>query len=332
MHIGIIGAGMAGLICARTLLARGDAVTLYEKGRDPGGRMGTRRNELGGFDHGAQYFTVATELFKKEAAAWKSAGRVANWEPRLVSLKRGEAHAAGRNDMRERLVGVPGMGSLAEYLAHGLDLRTEQAVQRIESYGRQWLLSVQSDTTPIAATAGPFDAVVLALPADQAVPLLDAAPTFAAQADQARLAPCWALILGFQDTLGLDYDGAWVQESRLAWIAQDASKPQRRPGEHWVAHASTEWSAEHLEDDPARARDKLLKAFHEATDTHVQPVHASVHRWRYAQAVKPVPGNCLWDPELRIGVCGDWFTAGLEGGGRLENAYLSGLALGTAIA
>ena len=134
-------------------------------------------------------------------------------------------------------------------------------------------------------------------------------------------------MLGFQDSLGLQYDGAWINGKRLAWIAQDASKPQRRAGEHWIGQASVEWSIEHLEEDPERAKEKLLKAFHEATGSHVQPIYAAVHRWRYSQAIRPLDADCLWDADLHLGACGDWFAAGLEGKGRVENAYLSGLAL-----
>jgi renalase len=44
-----------------------------------------------------------------------------------------------------------------------------------------------------------------------------------------------------------------------------------------------------------------------------------------------LPGDCLWDAKLRIGVCGDWFAAGLDGSGRVENAYLSGFSLADAV-
>lgn len=47
----------------------------------------------------------------------------------------------------------------------------------------------------------------------------------------------------------------------------------RRPGEHWIGHASSAWSQEHLADDPERVKEKLLKAFHESTGVHVQPVY-----------------------------------------------------------
>lgn len=327
MHIAIIGAGLAGLTCANHLRERGHSVTVYEKNADVGGRMGTRQTELGGFDHGAQYFTASSERFKKEVTAWRKAGWAAPWTGKLVNLDKGASKPAGRSNANQRMVAVPGMAALGQHLAHGIDVRTEQSVRRIERHGEQWLLSVQCDTVPVDASAGPFDAVILAVPADLAVPLLQPVSALSEQVGQEHLAPCWALILGFQQPLGLSYDGAWVQGSRLKWIARDTSKPERRPGEHWIGHASPEWSTEHLADDPERVKEKLLKAFHEATGSQVQPVYADVHRWRYAQATSTLPGDCLWDQGARIGVCGDWFAAGLDGSGRVENAFLSGLAL-----
>jgi len=43
MKIAIIGAGMSGLACADALLEVGHEVSLFDKGRGPGGRMSTRR-------------------------------------------------------------------------------------------------------------------------------------------------------------------------------------------------------------------------------------------------------------------------------------------------
>lgn len=337
MNIAIIGAGLAGLTCAGRLQSRGHVVTVYEKSRGVSGRMSTRLSELGGFDHGAQYFTVTSDAFKREAKSWRQNGWIAPWAPRLVTLAHGKALKATKPGKdhpvrKERFVAVPGMHSLGKQLAATLDVRREQLATRIEPHGKQWLVKVRCETVPIDATAGPFDAVVIAVPADQAVPLLAIAPAMAEQADAARLAPCWTMMLAFEQPLDLPYDGAWVQESRLGWIARDTSKPQRRPGEHWIANATQAWSTEHLEDEPERAKEKLLRAFHEATGSEVQPVHAAVHRWRFAQATRPLNGDCMWDAERRIGACGDWFSAGLSGAGRIENAWLSGAAAADRIA
>jgi predicted NAD/FAD-dependent oxidoreductase len=223
------------------------------------------------------------------------------------------------------------MSGLASHLAEGIDVRTEQVVRRLVRHGEQWLLSVRADTVPIDATAGPFDAVIVATTPDHASLLLRDMPLFAQAAEKARLLPCWALMLAFQESLELGYDGAWVQSSRLAWICRDSSKPQRRPGEHWVAHAPAAWSIEHFDDDPERVKEKMIKAFLDATGTHVHPVYAHAHRWACAQAAIPAETDCLWDEALRVGVCGDWFAAGLDGSGRVENAFLSGKALGSSI-
>ncbi len=61
--IAVIGAGIAGLACARTLAQAGHRVAVFEKSWRPGGRMATRASPFGGFDHGAQYFTVRDARF-----------------------------------------------------------------------------------------------------------------------------------------------------------------------------------------------------------------------------------------------------------------------------
>jgi renalase len=51
----IVGAGMAGLACARRLADTGHAPVVLDKGRGIGGRVATRRVGDLQFDHGAQY-------------------------------------------------------------------------------------------------------------------------------------------------------------------------------------------------------------------------------------------------------------------------------------
>ena len=46
------------------------------------------------------------------------------------------------------------------------------------------------------------------------------------------------------------------------------------------------------------------------------------HRWGYALATGK-PAGPLYDPELRLGICGDWCA-----GGRVEGAIVSGIEIG----
>lgn len=330
MQVAIIGAGLAGLTAARQCQAQGHHVTVYEKSRGVSGRMSTRQTELGGFDHGAQYFTASSDRFKKEVADWRKLEWVVPWESKLVNLDHGKTSPAGKST--QRYVPVPGMSALGKQLAHGLDVRLEQQVVALEAHGEQWILSVKTDDIPVAASAGPFDAVILAIPPEQATVLLKEHASFSKKVASVHLQPCWVLMLGFQHPLNLDYDGAWVANSRLGWIARDTSKPDHRAGERWVCHATAAWSVEHLEDDHERAKEKLSKAFHEATGSPIQAIHAVTHRWLYSQASAPLTESFLWDEKAKIGVCGDWFAAGLDGAGRVENAFLSGLEMAKVLA
>ena len=61
-HVGIVGAGMAGLACATELVRAGFQVSLFDKSKGVGGRMSHRYYEKWGADHGAQYFMLVFQL------------------------------------------------------------------------------------------------------------------------------------------------------------------------------------------------------------------------------------------------------------------------------
>ncbi len=59
----IVGAGLSGLVAARTLQDSGTRVTVLEAEDKVGGRMRTDRVGGGVFDHGAQFFTARGDRF-----------------------------------------------------------------------------------------------------------------------------------------------------------------------------------------------------------------------------------------------------------------------------
>ena len=67
-HFAIIGAGMAGIACARTLVKAGHQVTVFEKAEQVGGRTATCDTPHGNFDSGTQYFTVRDDRFAQALA------------------------------------------------------------------------------------------------------------------------------------------------------------------------------------------------------------------------------------------------------------------------
>jgi len=315
-RVAVIGAGVAGLAAARVLSDRGLTVEIFDKGRGPGGRLATRRVDGFAFDHGAQYFTAKDVRLDPYMKLWRDQILVATWRGRFGVLESGQF--IEQPPSHPRWVAIPGMSGLARQLASDLDVNLSVRIKEAKREGSSWRL-----TDDGGGHRGLFDWLVVAVPPDQAIPLLQDAPDLAARAAAAVMEPCWAAMLGFDAPLDLPFDGAAVAGSALAWIARNDTKPGRKPGEALVLHANPTWSRAHLELTPDEVLPLMLEALTEALGASPGvPIYASAHRWRYAQVANPCPGGPRFDADIGAGICGDW-TAGP----RIEAAWISGLTL-----
>ena len=308
MRIAIVGAGMAGMSCGQRLSRLGHEVRLFDKGRGPGGRMATRRMEDGGttlhFDHGAQYFTAREPRFVDQVAHWEATGVAARW-------------AAAGDDA---WVGTPAMNAPLKAMAGELGVQFGTRIEQLVRDGDGWQLDGEG------APDARFDAVLVAVPAEQAGPLLQPhAPAMATLADQTASDPCWTLMAGFEAPLALVQD-TLRQRGPIGWAARNNAKPGRANEECWVIQASPEWSCAHLEDNAETVAAALLAELAEANGGPLpRQLGATAHRWRFAKS-GTAGEEALWDAEKRIGVCGDWLI-----GPRVEAAYMSGLLLAEAV-
>lgn len=338
LNVAVVGAGIAGITCARTLAQAGHAVTVFEKSRGFGGRMATRSTEFGSFDHGVQYFTVRDARFRQ--AIDVTAAPVRAWSANAVRVldSHGRVVESALPHRESHWVATPGMNAMVHHWAapldrmHRIHLNTQVTrMTRDALDARRWQLRTEASDGGVHVYGG-FDAVLLATPHVQADALLLASNLGTSLREAmapVRVAPCWTLMIAYAQALqpgmshlGPQWNAALSTHHRIAWLARESSKPGREPIERWTVQAGAEWSQEHLEDDVARVQAKLLRAFAEITAIHAEPHHAQVHRWRYAKTTTPLGKSHLWDARERIGVCGDWCL-----GHRVENAFVSGLEL-----
>lgn len=341
-RIAVIGAGIAGIACARTLMQAGHAVTVFEKSAGAGGRMATRTTEFGGFDHGTQYFTVRDARFEKALATSKAVVRP--WSANTVRIldELGRVVASSLPSKEAHWVPAPGMNALVRHWAQPLvdahAIVYESQVTRIEADKLKpgcWQLQTEGSGADSLVHSG-FDTVLLAVPPAQAQALLlssQLAKPLLAAMSKVSVAPCWTLMLAFPQAaqpnlyhLGPHWNAARSTHHRIAWLARESSKPGRGPMERWTVQASPEWSVRHLEDAAPRVKAKLLKAFTEVTGIRAEPPFAEVHRWRYAQTTEPLGQSHLWDAKSGIGACGDWCL-----GHRVEDGFISGLEMALAV-
>lgn len=342
-HIAIVGAGIAAVTCARTLVQAGHRVSVFEKSHTVGGRMATRNSPFGTFDHGAQYFTVRDPRF---AQALQTTPKVCRpWSANTVQVldQHGRVAAAAAPGREPHWVPSPGMSTLVRRWAQPLvdakcvELQTQVThIERDALNSHQWQLRTLGAGDSSHVYSG-FDAVVLAIPSPQALALLQDAPKASAlhkKVEKVTVSPCWTLMLAYPQavqpgltTLGPQWNAAHSTHHRIAWLARESSKPGRGAIERWTVQASAAWSQEHLHDAPQRVQAKLIKAFAEITGIRAEPAHVDTKRWLYAKTEKPLGQSHLWDAKNGLGVCGDWCL-----GHRVEDGFVSGLELALAMA
>jgi renalase len=318
VRIAVVGAGMAGLACAREL-ARADAkVCVFERARGLGGRLATRRLGDLAFDQGAQFVTARGRSFLRYAQAAVRAGVLDAWRPRLM-----EDDRSWPAPIEDWWIGTPGMSALVRPLARNLEIQTGVSVRELVPGQRGWELQTDSGRQNEV-----FRAVAVAIPAPQAATLLGPHGRAFRHVAEVRMAPCWTGMFAFEQPLDVGAEARRWTQGPIAWAASDASKPGRlRRPQCWVVHASSSWSRAHLDVHAQEAAQLLLHAFAQALGRPLPaPVHAAAHRWRDALVEQPLGMPCVIDDEISAGACGDWCIAP-----RVEAAYESGRALAYSI-
>ena len=309
----IVGAGLSGLVAARTLQETGMRVTILEKEEKVGGRMRTDRIKEGVFDHGAQFFTVRGERFGEMVEGWLSAAVAEEWT-------RGFAEASGEKneDGYPRYKGVRGMSAIAEHLARGLDVRTGGEVSELRRSKRGWEVVAGSSTYDA-------EALVLTGPAPPALALVDGngipLPEEAREALQGiKYDPCIA-VMALLDGEGAvpEPGGVQIGGDPLFWIADNQKKGISEVPAVTI-HADPEWSREHMQVDDDRVSNLLLEEAKDYLRTGVKTT--AVYRWENSQPVTPHDEPFVYvegPPPLVF--CGDAYA-----GPKVEGAVLSGLA------
>lgn len=305
----VVGAGIAGLACARALTDAGVGVRVLDRGRRVGGRLGGRRIRGRVVDLGASYLVAGEGPgFADVVHDWVDRGLARPWTDTFAVVGGDRAGDATTGPMRYAAPG--GLRSLAEDLASGLRIASERTVGEI-ARGR-----VDGDAAA---------AVVLAMPAPQAARLLPPAR----RGDEpwhGAWEPVLAVVLEWERReWPADLHGAFVHgDPDIAFLADDGDR--RGDGAPvLVVHTTPERARQHL-DDPDGATASVLAATRRALGIRTDPVAATVHRWSFARPA--VAAGAPYFLDEGIAACGDAWGDKPS----VRTAWTSGDALGRALA
>jgi predicted NAD/FAD-dependent oxidoreductase len=288
----VVGAGIAGLACARELVDAGIPAKVVEREPVVGGRLAGTRVDGRYADVGAAYVTADNPAFHGRLQSWRIDGLAHPWTDTLLVFDGGGPPHPTTGPMRWTAPG--GLRSLAEDLARELDVTVSHEVTELPE----------------------ADAVVLAMPGPQALRI--------AAVEAARKqawSPALSVVLTYPERSWRDFHGAFVNDHAvLAMVCDDGD----RRGDHapvLVAHSTAGFARSRLADPPAAAGE-MERAVGELLRLPAR-AQARVHRWTYAQ---PEPADGPYAREGNVYVAGDAF-----GRPRVQTAWLSGRAVARAI-
>lgn len=312
--VAIIGAGLSGLVVAQRLQSFAD-VTVFEKSRGVGGRMATRYAGDFEFDHGAQFFTARSDAFKAFLEPLVDGGVVASWDAAFAEFDRDNMKALRSwGGDYPHYVGTPRMNSVGRYLSTDLNIDLETEISSIARQNDGWTL-----LDGAGARLGPFDWLVVTSPAAQTVALASELPDLVAYCRERRMVGCFALMLGFEEPIDLQWNAALVGNADISWISVNSSKPGRDRPFTMVVHSTNAWAEAHMDDDIDFVREHMLNEASLVAGVDLRRAsHCKVHRWRYANIEKQSGPTYFADDDNGIAACGDWCVRG-----RIEAAFTS---------
>ncbi|OUX37363.1 MAG: hypothetical protein CBE26_03450 [Kiritimatiellaceae bacterium TMED266] len=304
----IIGAGIAGLMCATRLQENGADVQLIDKGRNYGGRMATRQFDGATFDHGAQFFTVREHMFQHYVDQWDASGVIDVWFDTL----------SGGDSRHPRWYAPKGMNSLPRHIAQSLTTDLSTKATRIHRIENEWVVCCENEisyrakqlvvTTPAPQTLELFKQSNIDLPSQLRSPLEDV-----------RYEKGLAMLLRLSSPSQLPAPGCkQFNHPSVAWIADNQIKGiSNQPA---LTVHTTAMFASNIWDEPTENKISLV------TDELAHLVKlsvksAQVHRWGYTMPVNPISERSLTCPDLQLTIAGDAL-----GGPRVEGSACSGLS------
>ncbi|KAJ4969366.1 hypothetical protein NE237_016067 [Protea cynaroides] len=328
--VAIIGGGLAGLTCALNLEKRGVRSTVFDTGiHGLGGRMGTRVIESQPliFDHAAQFFTVGDSRFAELVNWWLEKGLVRQWHGLIGELE------------------IQFCLSMTVVQTSMVNVMRPCWISKLEPFNGMWHLSENGKP------CGQFDAIVIAHNGKCANRLLASSglPLIARQMKRLELSSIWTLLAAFEDplptpgnTVMTSFEGAFVKGvDAVSWMANNTKKlfPSQSTGPYcWTFFSTPTYGKRNKvpqENIPKMTEEKVKAGMLEGVESALglskgslqRPCYTRVQLWGAALPMNTPGIPCIFDPQGRAGICGDWLL-----GSSLEAAALSGMALANHIA
>ena len=303
-NIIIVGAGIAGLMCAQRLTKSGLSVSIFDKSRGVGGRIGTRRIENGIFNHGASQIPN----FRKQA---KIPAFVKDYFEKAISerilVPDGKSFTA-----------FSSMKTLTSDLSLGIDIKKEIEIVGLKNkkVGIELLLG----NNPHSLLHE--NILIFAIPQPQLVSLLkNDFQEISKLIEPAEMSASITGLFAFKEPL--DQIKGGLENNNIIARHENSRLGQDLKLDCWTVHSKKVYGQNWCHLNKEEIKNRLLDDFKQLDFKNFsKPVYAAGHRWRYGFTKRSLNTDYIYDENNKIGVCGDWCK-----GNTVIDAAISGVSL-----
>ena len=136
--VAVIGSGISGIAAAHKLVENNCVVTIFDQGKNPGGRLGLRSLRNIPYvnrpvDVGAAYFTISDPIFESKVNNWTELGLVHQWTDTFhvfddyeITTTTGPMRYAAKNGLRSLAI-----HELSELTKKGVTVLQERKIEKV---------------------------------------------------------------------------------------------------------------------------------------------------------------------------------------------------------
>ena len=294
----------------------------YEKSKGVGGRCSTRRvDNVGLFDHGLQYIESEDSEFKNVLNNYTI------WQGHFKIFQNNQL----KDDLdKKRIINESGNNLLVKNLFKNANIFVNKELTSLEKINDYFQLNFKDNTQENYKT------VIITTPYQQAYNLTKQfAENYFSKLNYS-MDPNLTLMVAFNKSLNLNLSAiSFEDDDVLGFSANENTKKKNlinKDLELWTIQSSVKYAHKNIyeyRNNKKNLIDEMLKSFSMKLkiDINKDNVHYSdIHGWLYAYNSNSDTPNCYWNADLRLGICGDWFS-----GGNAENAFTNAKRLANLI-
>ncbi len=300
----IIGAGAAGLTCAKKLLENGFKVSIFDKSRGVGGRLASRRIENGIFNHGASRipdFRSYNNIPKSLKCVLETAAQ------KKIIIPQDNHFTA-----------FASMKTFTGYLSRDIAIQKNKeivAANKVSS-GVELLLN---DNSKLQLNN---DFLVFAIPQPQVLNLLhNHFPEILNLVQSAEMYGSISGLFAFNEPIA--FNKPFFENDHIFGFHENSRKGQNLKLDCWTIHSKKSYGKKFMHFNKDQIGARLFTDFEHLTSSNLpQPIYSEGHRWLYGFTEKALNKNYIFHQQNKIGICGDWCL-----GDNVLDATISGTLL-----